>query len=215
MPTICMTHAGTRLGRLAGRPAGRRCLPECPVEHRGVCGGAVLHRRAACRGHREHSDPPHFGVRTGTPWHHLRADREFHDELAAQPVGSAQRGAVQLPGTVRPGPALLAKAALAHLQATRGRMVLIGSVAGFKNAPGNLYSATKWAVTALAENIRLQTTALGVGVTLIAPGMTATPFWKTGTQPPRRCPARQWPRPSVSQWTSPPVLTSTPSWCDR
>lgn len=67
------------------------------------------------------------------------------------------------------GPALLAKAALPHLQATRDRLVLIGSVAGFKNAPGNLYSATKWAVTALAENIRLQTTALGVGVTLIAP----------------------------------------------
>jgi NADP-dependent 3-hydroxy acid dehydrogenase YdfG len=82
------------------------------------------------------------------------------------------------------GPALLAKAALPHLQATRGRLVLVGSVAGFTNTPGNLYSATKWAVTALAENIRMQMTALGVGVTLIAPGMTATPFWKTGTQPP-------------------------------
>ena len=34
------------------------------------------------------------------------------------------------------GPALLAKAALPHLQATTGRLVLIGSVAGFKNAPG-------------------------------------------------------------------------------
>lgn len=82
------------------------------------------------------------------------------------------------------GPALLAKAALPHLQATSGRLVLVGSVAGFKNAPGNLYSATKWAVTALAENIRMQVTPLGVGVTLIAPGMTETPFWKDGSAPP-------------------------------
>ncbi|MGH3767160.1 MAG: SDR family oxidoreductase [Pseudonocardiaceae bacterium] len=82
------------------------------------------------------------------------------------------------------GPALLAKAALPHLQATSGRLLLVGSVAGFKNAPGNLYSATKWAVTGLAENIRMQMTSLGVGVTLIAPGMTETPFWRDGSAPP-------------------------------
>ncbi|CAL9663625.1 3-oxoacyl-[acyl-carrier-protein] reductase FabG [Streptomyces sp. enrichment culture] len=53
------------------------------------------------------------------------------------------------------GPALLAHAALPHLEATGGRLVLIGSVAGLKNSPGNLYSATKWATTGLAENLRL------------------------------------------------------------
>ncbi|MCQ4043760.1 SDR family NAD(P)-dependent oxidoreductase [Streptomyces rubrisoli] len=87
------------------------------------------------------------------------------------------------------GPALLAKAALPHLRETRGRLVLIGSVAGLKNAPGNLYSATKWAVTGLAENIRLHATTLGVGVTLVAPGMTDTPFWADGTAPPFAMPA--------------------------
>ncbi|MFJ3856488.1 SDR family oxidoreductase [Streptomyces sp. NPDC090085] len=82
------------------------------------------------------------------------------------------------------GPALLARAALPHLERTRGRLVFIGSVAGLKNTPGNLCSATKWAVTALAENTRLHATTVGVGVTLVAPGMTDTPFWHDGTTPP-------------------------------
>lgn len=82
------------------------------------------------------------------------------------------------------GPALLIHAALPHLQASRGRIVLVGSVAGFQNTPGNLYGATKWAVTGLAENTRRMVTADGVGVTLVAPGRVETPFWDTlGTLP--------------------------------
>ena len=81
------------------------------------------------------------------------------------------------------GPALLAKAALPHLEQTGGRLVLVGSVAGLKNSPANLYSATKWAVVGLAENIRLHATARGVGVTVVNPGMIDTPFWR-GVVPP-------------------------------
>ena len=61
------------------------------------------------------------------------------------------------------GPALLAKATLPHLEATGGRLVLIGSVVGLKNSPANLYSATKWAVTGLAENLRMYATTRGIG----------------------------------------------------
>ncbi|MEV5602743.1 SDR family oxidoreductase [Streptomyces sp. NPDC052299] len=75
------------------------------------------------------------------------------------------------------GPALLVKAALPALKESRGRIVLVGSVAGYKNTPGNLYSMTKWAVTGLAENVRMLTTGYGVGTTLIAPGRVLTPFW--------------------------------------
>jgi NADP-dependent 3-hydroxy acid dehydrogenase YdfG len=82
------------------------------------------------------------------------------------------------------GPALLAHAALPHLEATGGRLVLIGSVAGLKNSPGNLYSATKWATTGLAENLRLHATTRGVGVTLVNPGMIDTPFWQGADVPP-------------------------------
>jgi NADP-dependent 3-hydroxy acid dehydrogenase YdfG len=77
------------------------------------------------------------------------------------------------------GPALLVRAALPALQQSCGRFVFIGSIAGFKNFPGNLYSATKWAVAALAENTRLLVTADGVGVTLIAPGAVDTPGRRT------------------------------------
>jgi NADP-dependent 3-hydroxy acid dehydrogenase YdfG len=75
------------------------------------------------------------------------------------------------------GPALLIRASLPALKETRGRIVLIGSVAGFQNTPGNIYGATKWAVTGLAENTRRMVTADGVGVTLVAPGRVETPFW--------------------------------------
>ncbi|HEX3770361.1 MAG TPA: SDR family NAD(P)-dependent oxidoreductase [Polyangiaceae bacterium] len=76
------------------------------------------------------------------------------------------------------GPALLVKAALPALRSSRGRIVFIGSVAGFKNTPGNMYSVTKWAVTGLAENTRMLVTGDGVGVTLVAPGRVETPFWE-------------------------------------
>ncbi|MFF7122993.1 MULTISPECIES: SDR family oxidoreductase [unclassified Streptomyces] len=83
------------------------------------------------------------------------------------------------------GPALLVRASVDALKETGGRIVLIGSVAGFVNTPGNLYGATKWAVTGLAENTRRQVTEFGVGVTLVAPGRVETPFWDgLGSLPP-------------------------------
>ncbi len=75
------------------------------------------------------------------------------------------------------GPAVLIKAALSALRAGRGRIVLVGSTVGLTHSRGNLYGATKWAVTALAENVRQQVGTDGIGVTLIAPGRVETPFW--------------------------------------
>ncbi|MER5222232.1 SDR family oxidoreductase [Streptomyces flaveus] len=75
------------------------------------------------------------------------------------------------------GPALVVRASLPHLKNTKGRIVILGSVAGVKYTPGNLYSVTKWAAHALAENTRMAVTNDGVGVTLIAPGKVDTPFW--------------------------------------
>ncbi|MEU3552590.1 SDR family oxidoreductase [Streptomyces longwoodensis] len=83
------------------------------------------------------------------------------------------------------GPALLIRASVEALKETRGRIVLVGSVAGFVHTPGNLYGATKWAVTGLAENTRREVTEFGIGVTLIAPGRVETPFWDGyGSLPP-------------------------------
>lgn len=75
------------------------------------------------------------------------------------------------------GPALLVRETLPHLRQSKGRIVIIGSVAGVRNTPGNLYSVTKWAAHALAENTRLLVGKDGVGVTVVAPGVVDTPFW--------------------------------------
>jgi len=50
------------------------------------------------------------------------------------------------------GPALLIRAALPALRQARGRIVLVGSVAGVVYSPGNIYGATKWASASRAES---------------------------------------------------------------
>jgi NADP-dependent 3-hydroxy acid dehydrogenase YdfG len=70
------------------------------------------------------------------------------------------------------GTALTARAALPHLSRTRGHLILTGSVAGRITVPGQLYSATKWAVTAIAQSIRAEAAPTGIRVTLIQPGLT-------------------------------------------
>jgi NADP-dependent 3-hydroxy acid dehydrogenase YdfG len=82
------------------------------------------------------------------------------------------------------GPALLIRAALPALRRARGRIVLVGSVIGLGHSRGNLYGATKWALTGLAENTRLMVAGDGIGVTLINPGRVATPFWDRHGGPP-------------------------------
>lgn len=78
------------------------------------------------------------------------------------------------------GPVLLVRAALEELERTSGRVVVVGSVAGHKNSPGNLYSATKWATTGLAENLRMELASSGIGVTLVSPGVVDTGFYPDG-----------------------------------
>jgi NADP-dependent 3-hydroxy acid dehydrogenase YdfG len=80
------------------------------------------------------------------------------------------------------GVALTIRAALPHLrEAGSGHFVLTGSVAGRRPLAGSLYSATKFAVTAMAEGLRQELRAdmpeADIRVTLIAPGMVDTPFF--------------------------------------
>jgi NADP-dependent 3-hydroxy acid dehydrogenase YdfG len=75
------------------------------------------------------------------------------------------------------GAALTIRATLPHLKQSKGHLLLTGSVAGRRALPGSLYSATKWAVTAMGEAARLELNGTGVRVTLIEPGSVDTPFF--------------------------------------
>jgi NADP-dependent 3-hydroxy acid dehydrogenase YdfG len=75
------------------------------------------------------------------------------------------------------GVALTIRATITPLKEARGHLLLTGSLAGRRALPGSLYSATKWAVTAMGEAARLELNETGVRVTLIEPGMVDTPFF--------------------------------------
>ncbi len=75
------------------------------------------------------------------------------------------------------GAALTIRATLAAVTESKGHVVLTGSVAGRKALPGSLYSATKWAVTAMGESLRQEVDGSGVRVTVVEPGMVDTPFF--------------------------------------
>jgi NADP-dependent 3-hydroxy acid dehydrogenase YdfG len=80
------------------------------------------------------------------------------------------------------GVALTIRATLPHLlERGTGHYVLTSSVAGRRTLPGSLYSATKWAVTAMGEALRSELRQMHdnsrIRVTLIEPGMTDTPFF--------------------------------------
>jgi NADP-dependent 3-hydroxy acid dehydrogenase YdfG len=75
------------------------------------------------------------------------------------------------------GAAYTVRAAIPALKASKGHVLLTGSVAGRRVLPGSLYSATKWAVTAMGEAIRADLDDTGIRTTLIEPGMVDTPFF--------------------------------------
>jgi NADP-dependent 3-hydroxy acid dehydrogenase YdfG len=79
------------------------------------------------------------------------------------------------------GTAITAHAVWPLLAHAQGHLVLTGSVAGRVTVPGSIYSATKWAVTALGQSIRATAVGSGVRVTLVQPGLV-----DAGPVPPSR-----------------------------
>jgi NADP-dependent 3-hydroxy acid dehydrogenase YdfG len=80
------------------------------------------------------------------------------------------------------GAALTIRATLPHLlERGDGHFLITSSVAGRQALPGSLYSATKWAATAIGESLRAELRQMhdnkGIKVTLIEPGMVDTDFF--------------------------------------
>ena len=71
-------------------------------------------------------------------------------------------------------------AALPALRASRGQIVLIGSVAGHVPSPrSSAYSMSKFAVRALAQGLKADLRPDGIGVTLISPGFVDSDIRRT------------------------------------
>ncbi len=80
------------------------------------------------------------------------------------------------------GAALTIRATLPHLlERGDGHFLITSSIAGRRALPGSLYSATKFAATAIGESLRSELRQIhentAIKVTLIEPGMTDTPFF--------------------------------------
>ena len=70
---------------------------------------------------------------------------------------------------------------LPRIRRARGRIVHIGSVAGRLASPlVGAYSASKHAIEALADALRLELAPEGIRVSVIEPGQVRTPIWDKG-----------------------------------
>jgi NAD(P)-dependent dehydrogenase (short-subunit alcohol dehydrogenase family) len=70
------------------------------------------------------------------------------------------------------------QAVMPAIRAARGRIVLMGSNSGFMCEPFLAgYGATKHALEAIADSLRIELRPWGIGVALIEPGAIKTPIW--------------------------------------
>ena len=84
------------------------------------------------------------------------------------------------------GAAYTIRAVLPHFrERNAGHMLITSSVAGRRALPGSLYSATKFAATAMGEALRQEVADTAIKVTVIEPGMVDTPFFDSRPGPDR------------------------------
>jgi len=73
------------------------------------------------------------------------------------------------------------QAFLPALPSHRGRVVFVGSIAGRLATPYvGPYSASKFALRALSDSMRIELAPAGIAVSLIEPGSVKTPIWQKG-----------------------------------
>ena len=81
------------------------------------------------------------------------------------------------------GQLAVTQACLPFLRRGRGRIVFMGSIAGRVTLPMlGPYSASKHAVEALADALRVELQPWGMHVSIVEPGSIATPIWKKGDE---------------------------------
>jgi NAD(P)-dependent dehydrogenase (short-subunit alcohol dehydrogenase family) len=76
------------------------------------------------------------------------------------------------------GQVAVTQAVLPAIRRARGRIVLIGSIAGKSALPFlGPYAASKHALEAIADSLRMELAPFGIRVSLVEPGSILTPIW--------------------------------------
>jgi NAD(P)-dependent dehydrogenase (short-subunit alcohol dehydrogenase family) len=79
------------------------------------------------------------------------------------------------------GQVAVTQALLPALRRTRGRVVFVGSIAGRSALPFLApYAASKHALEAVADALRIELAPWGIRVSIVEPGTIATPIWTKG-----------------------------------
>jgi NAD(P)-dependent dehydrogenase (short-subunit alcohol dehydrogenase family) len=79
------------------------------------------------------------------------------------------------------GQVAVTQALLANLRSARGRIVNVGSIAGRSSLPFlGAYAASKHALEAVTDALRVEVRPFGIAVTIVEPGTIATPIWRKG-----------------------------------
>ncbi len=131
-----------------------------------VTDAGAIEAAAAAVGERLDGLVDNAGIAVAAPLEHL-------------PLGELRR---QLEVNVV-GQLAVTQALLPALRAARGRVVIVGSIAGTSALPFlGPYAISKFALEAMADALRLELAPEGIHVSLIRPGTIATPIW-TKPQP--------------------------------
>jgi NAD(P)-dependent dehydrogenase (short-subunit alcohol dehydrogenase family) len=81
------------------------------------------------------------------------------------------------------GQLAVTQAFLPLLRQGKGRITFMSSISGLMATPiVGAYSASKHAVEALADSLRLELKEWGIEVNLVEPGQVATPIWATSAE---------------------------------
>jgi NAD(P)-dependent dehydrogenase (short-subunit alcohol dehydrogenase family) len=77
------------------------------------------------------------------------------------------------------GQIAVTQAFLPHLRRSRGRIVFVGSIAGKSALPFlGSYAASKHALEAITDTLRIELRPFGIAVSLVEPGTIKTPIWE-------------------------------------
>ena len=99
------------------------------------------------------------------------------------------------------GTVAVTQAVLPLLRTARGRIVTIGSIAG-RAAPPYFgpYAATKHALEALNDSLRMELRQWGIQVALVQPDAVATPIWQKLDSAPEQQTVRLSPEAKKTLW---------------